>query len=46
MPLLTGASDGAAPKNKVLSRDHIAKIDTVAAATRELRRVRAEGSRN
>jgi hypothetical protein len=36
------APDGAAPKNAALSRDAIAKIDGVAAAARELRRVRAE----
>ena len=36
------APDGAAPKNAALSRDAIAKIDAVAAAARELRRVRAE----
>ena len=35
------APDGATPKNAALSRDAIAKIDAVAAAARELRRVRA-----
>jgi hypothetical protein len=38
--------DGAAPKNAVLSRDAIAKIDAVVPAARELRRVRAEAFRN
>ena len=35
------APDGAAPKNAMLSRDAIAKIDAVAAAAQRLRRVRA-----
>ncbi|MBE0542188.1 MAG: hypothetical protein IH623_12445 [Verrucomicrobia bacterium] len=40
------APDGAAPQNPALSRDAIAKIDAVAAAARELRRVRAEALRH
>jgi methylase of polypeptide subunit release factors len=36
------APDGAALQNAVLSRDTLGKIDAVAAAARELRRVRAE----
>jgi hypothetical protein len=36
------APDGATTQNAALSRDAIAKIDAVAAAARELRRVRAE----
>ncbi len=40
------APDGAAPEHATLSRDVIAKIDAVAAAAREVRRVRAEALRH
>lgn len=40
------APDGAAAKPAALSRDAIATIDAVAAAAREVRRVRAEALRN